>query len=370
MFRLAWRNLTHERTRLIISVGGVALAVLLIMVMNGIFAGGEEQATAYIRNQPAPLWVMQAGVENIHMASSILPADAVDRVKQVPGVETAVGVLYAGGGVEVGETLVPSYLFGVDPDAAFGGPWSLAEGTAEPAVNEIVVDRAFAQRYGLGLGDTVSVMGYDLEIAGLSNGTFGIAINLTFVNKTALAQVMGVPPQSASYILVQPTPDTNLPDLAERLRAVLPEANVITRENFIASEQALIRQMGVDVIRAMNTVAYVIGLLVIGLTIYTATLERSHEYGVLKAIGAKNPQLVRVVFAQAFVAAGLGYLIGVGLAYGTSIVVSRLSPDILILIRPLRLLREVPVLAFITALAALLPVGRLARLDPLVAFRA
>ncbi len=41
MFKLAWRNLTHERTRLLISVGGVALAVLLILVMDGVFAGGD-----------------------------------------------------------------------------------------------------------------------------------------------------------------------------------------------------------------------------------------------------------------------------------------------------------------------------------------
>lgn len=370
MLKLAWRNLIHERTRLIISVGGVALAVLLIVVMNGIFAGGEKQATTYIKNQPAPLWVMQAGVENIHMASSILPADAVERVRSVPGVETAVGILYTGGGVEVGDTLVPSYLFGVDPDASFGGPWSLTKGTAAPAANEIVVDQAFAQRYRLALGDTVSVMGHDLVIAGLSKGTFGIAVNLTFVNKEALAQTLGVPSQSASYILVKPVSGTNLQNLADELRTALPETNVMTQTDFIASERDLIRQMGVDVIRAMSTVAYVIGLLVIGLTIYTATLERSREYGVLKAIGAKNPQLVRVVFTQAFAAAGLGYLLGVGLAYGTSVVVSRLFPDILILINPPQLLREVPALAFITALAALLPVGRVARLDPLVAFRA
>jgi len=61
MLKLAWRNLTHERTRLIISMAGVAFAVLLILVMSGIFAGGEEQATAYIRNQPALLWSCRRG---------------------------------------------------------------------------------------------------------------------------------------------------------------------------------------------------------------------------------------------------------------------------------------------------------------------
>jgi putative ABC transport system permease protein len=175
MLKFAWRNLTHQRLRLVISVGGVALAMLLILVMNGFFAGSEEHAVIYIRNQPASIWVMQAGVENIHMASSILPADAVERVRETAGVAEAVGVLYTSGVVQMGDALVPNYIFGIDPNMPFGGPWSLAEGSANLALNEIVIDNTLARRYGLGLGDTVSILGYPLTIAGLSEGTAGIA---------------------------------------------------------------------------------------------------------------------------------------------------------------------------------------------------
>jgi putative ABC transport system permease protein len=370
MLKLAWRNLTHERTRLAISVGGVALAMLLILVMNGIFAGSEEHAVTYIRHQPAPLWLMQAGVENMHMASSSLPPEIVERVRQVAGVAEAVGVLYANAGVEVGDTLVFSYIFGTDPDAPFGGPWSLVEGTANLAPNEVVIDHVLAGRHGLGLGDTVNILGHDLTIAGLSEGTFGIATSIAFVNKTALARLMDVPPQAASYVLIQPDPTVDPETLAERLRAAAPDANLMTQADFVASDQEMIRQMGVDVVRAMNMVAYAIGLLVIGLTIYTATLERAREYGVLKAIGADNRRLLSIVFAQAFAGTGLGYLVGVGLAYGTAALVSRLFPEMMVLIEPGQLLREIPILALITALAALLPIGRVTRLDPMVVFRA
>ncbi len=144
----------------------------------------------------------------------------------------------------------------------------------------------------------------------------------------------------------------------------------MTQADFAASDQEMIRQMGVDIVRAMNMVAYVIGLLVIGMTIYTATLERSREYGVLKAIGADNRRLLSVVFAQAFVSAGLGYIAGVLLAYGTAALVSRLFPEMLVLIKPVEFLSEIPVLGFITTLAALLPIGRVNRLDPMVVFKA
>ncbi len=128
--------------------------------------------------------------------------------------------------------------------------------------------------------------------------------------------------------------------------------------------------MGNDVLLAMTTVAYVIGLLVIGLTIYTATLERAREYGVLKAIGIDNRRLLSIVFAQAFVAAGLGFAVGVGLAYGMAALVERLFPEMMILIEPSGWLRQAPTLAVIVTLAAFSPVRRVMRLDPMLVFEA
>jgi putative ABC transport system permease protein len=181
---------------------------------------------------------------------------------------------------------------------------------------------------------------------------------------------MGVAPQAASYVLVQPDPDVDSGTLIQSLRAAVPEANVLNQVDLVNTEQELVRQMGTDVIRAMSAVAYVIGMLVIGLTIYTTTLERAREYGVLKAIGANNWQLLGAVFAQAFIAAGLGYVTGVGLAYGTAAGVSRLFPDMLILIEPSRWLSEIPMLAVIVAFAAFSPIKRVMSLDPLAVFQA
>lgn len=370
MFKLAWRNLMHERTRLIISIGGVALAVLLILAMAGVFAGSEEHAVAYLKNQPAAFWLMQEGVENLHMSSSILPAEVVAQAKRVEGVAEAVGLLYSGGNIDVGDAQVASYIFAVDSSAPFGGPWRLVAGTADLALDEVVIDRDLAARYDLALSDTVNIMGYDLTIAGLSAETFGIATSITFVNKQALATLMGVSVQSASYVLIQVEPKANVNQVADDLRAAIPEASLLTQAEFIASDKEMIRQMGMDIIRAMSGVAYIVGLFVIALTIYTATIERAREYGVLKAIGANTGDLLRVVFAQAYISTSIGFLVGIALSYGVAALVERLFPEILILIVPSLWLQQIPVLIVITALAALLPIGRISRLDPMVVFRA
>ena len=369
MVMFAWRNLIHDRTRLLISAGGVALSIVLVLVLNGIFLGGEQAAVGYIRNQPADIWLMQAGVENIHMASSILPSDAVQRVRRIPGVEAAVGVLYATVAVEVGDTLVPSYLFGIDPASAFGGPWSLAAGTSALGLTDVVVDETLARRYGLGVGDSIRILGYSLKIAGLSRETFGLATNIVFANKTAVALAMGVSPQAASYILVRQAGSVDSDRLTEALRRAAPEANVLNRDEFVLKERDLIRQMGTDVILAMSVVAYAIGLLVIGLTIFTATVERAREYAVLKAIGATNGRLVGVVFQQAYLAAGLGVLLGVALAYGLAALVGRLLPEVMIVLDAETGLRQLPAIVVVVALAAILPLGRVLRADPLVVFQ-
>ncbi|MCA9884330.1 MAG: FtsX-like permease family protein [Anaerolineae bacterium] len=370
MAKLAWRNLTQQPLRFAISAGGVALAVVLILAMSGVFAGSEEHAVLYMRNQPAELLGMQAGVSNLHMSSSILSEETVQQIQQFPGVEQAIGVLYASAGVDVGETEIYSYVIGIDPNAPYGGPWSLVEGNGSPGLNEIVIDRDLAYRYGLTLGDTVSILGYPLTITGLSEGTFGIATNVVFVNKTAMALLMDVSPQSASYVLIEPETDTNVNSLENALNSTIRDANIMSRANFIASDQEMIRQMGADILQMMNVIAYIIGLLIIGITVYTATLERAREFGVLKAIGANTRQLVSTVFTQSYLIAGIGFSAGIGLAYLVSILVARLSPEILILIEPRQWLSQLPVLVIVTGVASLLPVQRIRSIDPLIVFKA
>lgn len=370
MAKLAWRNLIQQRLRFALSVGGVSLAVLLILVMSGVFAGSEEHAVLYIRNQPAALWAMQDGVANLHMSSSLLSADVVQQIQQFPGIDQVVGVLYSSAGVEIDDTVIYSYVFGIDPNAPFGGPWSLAEGNDRPGLNDVVIDKDLAQRYNLTLGDSVSILGFPLTITGLSEGAFGIATNVVFVNKTAMALLMDMPPQSASYVLIQPVANINPVELANTLNRTIPEANILTQADFIASDQEMIRQMGADILQMMNVIAYIIGVLVIGITVYTATVERIREFGILKAIGANSSQLVATVFVQSFVTAGAGFIAGVLLSYLVSAFVISVSPEILILIEPDQWLSQLPILIIVTGIAALLPIQRIRNVDPLLVFKA
>src|SRR5574341_1852495 len=91
--QLARRNLFQDKTRLILSVGGVALAVMLILVLNGFLTGMNRQITSYLNRSPGSLIVAQKGVSNLLGATSLLPPDAASEAEAVDGVDNIVPLL-------------------------------------------------------------------------------------------------------------------------------------------------------------------------------------------------------------------------------------------------------------------------------------
>ncbi|WP_353748366.1 FtsX-like permease family protein [Paenarthrobacter sp. YL] len=72
----------------------------------------------------------------------------------------------------------------------------------------------------------------------------------------------------------------------------------------------IVRDTFLPIILVLLLIGIAVGMTVIGLTIFTSTIEKAREYGVLKAIGVSNRQLYTVVVEQAVTAAVLGYLLG------------------------------------------------------------
>ena len=149
MFRYALRNLLQNKMRLVISVGGVALALSLILALDAIMTGVEGRLTAYIDHSGADVFVSQAGVRNLHMVSSWLPASVVGEVQAVPGVAAVTPIMYLTSTMEVGpyQDQYSGYVIGLPQGATMGGPWRIAQGVSIPAEGQTVIDRGVAEQY-------------------------------------------------------------------------------------------------------------------------------------------------------------------------------------------------------------------------------
>src|SRR3972149_2967065 len=88
MLTVARKNLFTERTRLAISVGGVALSVFLIGILLSLYRGWNEKVGEYVEFVPADLWVASVGATDFIQAASLLPEAANNRLRALQEVET------------------------------------------------------------------------------------------------------------------------------------------------------------------------------------------------------------------------------------------------------------------------------------------
>jgi putative ABC transport system permease protein len=363
---VARRNLTQEKTRFALSVGGVALAIMLVLILDGVLAGMYRQITAYLDHSEGSVVVAQEDVVNLFGATSLLPADTEERVAGVRGVKEVVPILSRFVILDLHGRKQPAYLIGYDEELG-GGPWEIVEGRQPRNDKEMVFDRVLAERHGLGMGDLVEVMDRDFRIVGLSGGTASWMTSFIFLPKTAVEDLLRAP-GATSFLFV--TVDERLSSEAVRDRiARLSDLGVLLKSDVSANDTRLFARFFSGPVRLMTGIAFLVGTLVVGLVIYTATVERQREYGVLKALGASNRLIYQVILAQAVLAALLGTALGMGLARAAGALIMAVRPQFLVVLRGEMSGRAVVIGLGMALVAALIPARVVAQLAPAEVFR-
>ena len=367
MTYLAFRNLWQQKFRLALSVGGVALSMMLIILLNGFLSGIFAQVTAYLDNTPADLIVAQDGVTNLLSATSLLPAGAADQARGVTGVAQVTPIVSQFLIFDLHDEKIVSYMVGYEPGEG-GGPWLLKDGRFPADDDEVVLDWIMAAKHGIALGDTIEILDEEFTVVGLSDGTNSWMASFFFVEKRA-AQRLLMAPGADSFLLLTLDSDADAAVVRERLDRRLRDMEIVSKEAMRQNDLDILVKVFAAPLQMMVSIAFAVGTAILGMVIYTATVERAREYGVLKAVGAKNHHLYWLVTQQGLVTAVLGAAIGIGLAWLAARGIMNNSPTFLIVLEP-----QVVIITSISGiimgiLAALLPARIVARLDPARVFR-
>lgn len=362
---LARRNLFRDRTRFLLSVAGVAVSIGLILLLAGYRSGVYRQASAYLDNTPGTVVVAERGIRDFLGTSSVLPPGTVEAVEATPGVARAIPVVSQFVIFERHDRKDGFFLIGYDP-AAGGGPWRLVQGREPAADDELVIDRTSARQHDIAIGDAVTLLDREATIVGLSDGTTFWAGSIAFAPITTLESLARAP-GLRSFLLLTPDAGTSPETLRDRL--AVPGTEVLLKSDVIANDRKLMARVYDAPIGLMVAIAFVVGVLVVGLVIYTATIERRREYGAIKAIGARNRTLYRVVAAQALIAAAAGAAAGVALGYGAAAALMAWRPQFRVDIEPAAVGVVLVASLAMAILAALIPARAVARLEPAEVFR-
>jgi len=357
------RNLFSERRRAFLGIAGVAAALFMVLALDGIFGGLMRQVSRYIDSSGADVVVSQRGVRTMHMSSSTVLLTDVRRISAVPGVRWADPILYDTGALLASDNRQLTYVIGFAP-GRHGGPASIVAGT-EPGPGEIVLDEKAAGILGVGVGGRVRILDRSWRVSGLTTGMTNIVNTVSYVRFDDFARARNLQ-GLASYVLV----GTDLP-AAQVIRPIQAATGLTaqTRTEFSSEERRGIQDMSTDLLKIMTFAAFLIGLAVIGLTLYAATLSRLREIGVMKALGTRQALLGSIVLSQAGWTVGAALLIAGALALVLGWVLGRVSDALPLVVQWPSVVRAGIGGGLLGALGALAPLLRVWRVDPATVFR-
>ncbi len=353
--------------RFALSVVAVALALMLILFLLGLRAGVRQSAVVYLDNAPGSVAVMPPGGKSTGAGSArFLAPEVAAAVAATEGVARVTPILLTLGFSEFHDTKEVIKLIGYDGTLG-GGPWDLKSGRQPLTDDEVVVDSVLADRHSLKIGNSFEVGGQTLTIVGLSNETASWTGSYAFARKTTVESIV-LAPGGASMLLVTAAAGTTPAELVARLQA-LPGTNVLLKSEVMDNDAEVVAGIVDQIVLLMLAAAFVVGALVVGMVIYTATNERRSEYGILKAIGAGNGLLYRVVASQALASGSLGAVFGVGFAFAMRWLVIFRRPQFLVIIQPSTVGVTIAAGLLMALAGGLMPARSAGRLAPAEVFR-
>jgi len=360
---IARRYLLADKAKLFVALGGVTLAVVLILVVQSVYQGVKREYASFIDDLPGDAWVAQKGISGMVFSNSFLTPNDATNVAAIPGV-TAVHRLYGRlASFEVDGDEGGLYVWAVAP----GGNLTPEERRMLPEPGTIFVDRSFAQRVGVSRGAAVSYDGNKLTVAEVGRVGNVLMAEFGLISPEDYFRLFG-DPGAAKFFLVSLGPEASEGTLEEIARRV-ERSSVYTKEEFVGVAQEPVHDF-LPIMRVITAISFIVGLALLSLTIYSATIERAREYGIMKVLGASPWRLYRVVLGQSALIALLGFSVGVGLAFLFNRVAGDVVPEFVTYIGWQDVALALGVAALMTFVASYLPINRVARVDPASVFRA
>lgn len=368
MLRWTFKSLIAEPLSFLLTTIVVGIALLLVIFFEAVFVGESENIIVYPKKTNPDVWVMQRGVNNMHMATSFIWDWKKDRVAAVEGVEKVTPILYLNTIVESGDHRWFSYVVGLQENDNRAGPWKIASGNAQPGKGEAVIPVLLAKISGLQLGDSVRISNKSFKVVGFSEDTFSMANSVTFISYSDLKDIMSLT-GSDSFLLVDAKPGVDPDRLAEAIKQQVEKVNALPSKKFIENDREMARQMGVELIGIMTIIGAVLAMFLTVFMLYVFVSRKRYDLAVLKALGVSNAAIYFSVIFQAACIVIAGFIIALVLVYTAIFVTNTYIPMVTLQLTKASLVRASIVALFVAMLSSLVPARQVMKIDPLIAFQ-
>ena len=385
MYAIALKMLIGDRGKYLGIIMGLTFASLLITQQSSIFTGLMTRTYGTITDLAQPdIWVMDPKVQFIDDIKPLQDTELF-RIRSVPGVAWAVP-LYKGllkARLEDGNYQICSVL-GLDDTTLIGGPPVMLAGSLSDLrrqdaiiVNDVGANTRLVKPspvpggrpVPLRIGDTLEINDHRAVVVGICR------VSRTFQSQpvvyTTYSRATTFAPRERkllSFVLVKAQAGLDPQTLTRRIREQTGLAAHTSQEFKDLTYDYFMKYTGIPINFGIAVgLGFIIGTAIAGQTFYNFTLENIRYFGTLKAMGATNGILLRMILLQALLVGSLGYGLGVGGAslFGYLLGGTELS---------FRLTRELLVFAgtaigLIIILSALISIRKVMTLEPAIVFK-
>jgi putative ABC transport system permease protein len=372
VFTLAFRNLFHDRLRLIATVIGIVFSIVLVTVQMGLYLGFGRMVTTMIDHASADLWVMPRGTKCFE-DPSLLNTRERYRALLISGVTEVIPVVigFADWRMSSGE-MTPVFVIG--SDLRYGGlePWNLVEGRIEAlsSPKAVAVDRTYFDRLGVsGIGSTAEIREQPVRVAAVTNGIRSFTTTpFVFLDVNRARTYTGVPSGKASYLLVRLSRDADHDRVRQEIVSNIADVEVLTPAEFRERSRKfwLFGTGAGAALFAGALLGVIVGTVVVAQTLYSSTKEHLTEFATLRAIGSSKRYIYKVIVWQALLSAAMGFSIAA--LIGNAIVRLTAATALPIVITPALLVGLFLLTVVMCVGSSIAAIVQVTRIDPATVF--
>jgi putative ABC transport system permease protein len=328
---LAWAQLSHEKSRLLIAMAGIAFADMLMFIQLGFQNALYDSNTRLHQSINADLVLLSPQARNL-VNLETLPRRRLYQALSFPGVRSAEPLYtdYVTWKTPQTQRKTSILLLGIDPEyPAFSIPGLEQKLDSLKLPDTLLFDRGSRGDYAQTLaaidaGATVTTEIGDrknvirgLFRSGASFATDGNAVTSDLNFHRILSNRRH--PSQISAGLIRLKPGTDPGEMARVLQAYLPsDVRVLTKAEFIDFEkQYWSENTSIGFIFNLGTgIGFIVGVVIVYQILSSDVADHTAEYATLKAMGYPNRYLLGVVFQEAVILAIFGFIPGSAIAIG------------------------------------------------------
>jgi putative ABC transport system permease protein len=318
MLKIALRFMVYDKPKTIGALLGVVIANFLIGQQTGIFTFLTGAMSALVDNTQTTVWVVDDKTNNVN-ALGQFDRRIGSEIESIPGVAKAHPFVIAGGSAKFqnGQTYGVQ-MIGAQPPLMVGGPWNIVEGKMEDLLFDGAVSTDYFDRKNLGYvktGEVFEINGKRHYMAIQTKGARGFGAVYVFTTIERARAVGNIPRDKVSAFLLDLKPGANRQTIIQQINGSINGVKAwIPEELSRATITTILSSSGIAISTGtMIIFAVISGMVIVGLTLFSAAVDRIRDYATMKAIGATNTFIAKLIFIQAFIISTIGFGIASGL---------------------------------------------------------